>query len=90
MRSPQKRPMRSPQTDPMRSPQKRPMQSPQTEPTRWSETDPMRALQTGAHKHVPWAPPVELNAEGQALRERLPAFRTQALGKNTTFQRAIP
>jgi hypothetical protein len=68
-----------------RSPQKRPMWSPQTEPTRSPETDPMRSPQTGARTRVPRPPPVELNAEGQALRERLRAFRafcTQAVKKN--------
>ena len=57
----------------MRSPQKRPMRSPQTEPTQWPETDPMRS---------PRPPPVELDAKGQALSERLHAFRTQAVKKN--------
>ena len=82
MRSPQKRPMRSPQKRPMRSPQKRPMRSPQTEPTRWPETDPMRSPQTGRRAHAPRPPPIELDAEGQALRKRLRAFRTQAVRKN--------
>ena len=36
-----------------------------------------------ARAHAPWPPPVELNAEGQALRERLRAFHTQAV-RNTT------
>ncbi|GMI41525.1 hypothetical protein TrCOL_g11341 [Triparma columacea] len=62
----------------MRSPQKRPMRSPQTEPKRLPETDPMRSPQTSARVHVPWPPPVELDAEGQALRKRLRTFRTQA------------
>ena len=66
----------------MRSPQKRPMRSPQTEPTQSPETDPMRSLQTGARACVPRPPPVENDAEGQALRERLRAFRTQAVKKN--------
>ena len=30
----------------------------------------------------PWPPPVELDAEGQALSERLHVFRTQAVRKN--------
>jgi hypothetical protein len=90
MWSPQKRPMRSPQTEPMRSPQTEPMRSPetdpmwsqQTEPTQSPEMDPMRSPQTGARAHAPWPPPVELDAEGQALRERLRVFRTQAVKKN--------
>jgi hypothetical protein len=82
MRSPQKRPMVSPQTEPTRSPQKRPMVSPQTEPTRSLEMDPMRSPQTGARVHAPRPPPVELDAKGQALHERLRAFRTQAVRKN--------
>ena len=67
----------------MRSPQKRPTWSPQTEPTRSPETDPMRSPQTGARACAPRPPPVELDAEGQALRERLRAFRTQAVKKTT-------
>ena len=58
----------------MRSPQKRPMRSPQTEPT--------RSLQTGTHTRAPRPPPVELDAEGQALHKRLRTFRTQAVRKN--------
>jgi hypothetical protein len=50
----------------MRLPQKRPMRSPQT----------------GTRVRAPQPPPVELDAEGQALRERLRAFRTQAVRKN--------
>ena len=41
----------------------------------------MRLPQTGARAHA--RPPlVELDTEGQALRERLRAFRTQAVRKN--------
>ena len=65
----------------MRSPQKRPMRSPQTEPTQSPETDPMRLPQTGVCARAPRPPPVELDAEGLALRERLHAFRTQAVTK---------
>ena len=99
MRSPQKRPMRSPQTEPMRSPQKRPMRSPQkrpmlspqkepmrlpqTEPMWTLEMDPMQSPQTGARAGAPQPPPVELDAEGQALREWLRTFRTQAVIKTT-------
>ena len=89
MRSPQKRPMRSPQKRPMRSPQKRPMRLPQTEPTRSLEMDPMRSLQTGTRARAPRPPLVELDAEGQALREWLRAFRTQVVKKTTKFQRAL-
>ena len=71
---PQKRPMRSPQTEPTRSPQ--------TEPTRSPETDPMQAPQTGMRTRASRPLPVELGAEGQALRERLRAFRTQDWRKN--------
>jgi hypothetical protein len=74
--------MRLPETEPMRLPQKRPMRSPQTESTRSPETDPMRSPQTGAWAHAPRPQPVELDAEGKALRERLHAFRTQAVRKN--------
>jgi hypothetical protein len=42
----------------------------------------MRSPQTGALAHAPRPPPVELDAKGQALRERLRAFRTQAVRKN--------
>ena len=42
----------------------------------------MRSPQTGARAHAPRPPPVELDAEGQALRERFRAFRTQAMRKN--------
>ena len=42
----------------------------------------MRSPQTGARTRAPRPPPVELDAEGQALRERLRAFRTQAVRKN--------
>jgi hypothetical protein len=42
----------------------------------------MRSPQTGARTRVPRPPPVELDAEGQALRERFRAFRTQAVKKN--------
>jgi hypothetical protein len=42
----------------------------------------MRSPQTGARTHARRLPPVELDAEGQALRERLRAFRTQAVRKN--------
>jgi hypothetical protein len=54
------------------------------------ETDPMWSPQTGARTRAPRSPPVELDTEGQALRERLRAFRTQAVRKNTKFQRALP
>jgi hypothetical protein len=50
----------------MRSPQKRPMQSPQT----------------GARARALRPQPVKLDAEGQALREQLRAFHTQAVRKN--------
>ena len=50
----------------------------------------MRSPQTNARAHVPRPPPVELDAEGQALRERLRAFRTQAVSKNTKFHHALP
>jgi hypothetical protein len=60
----------------------RPMRSPQTEPMQSPETDPMRSPQTGARARAP-PPPVELDAEGQALREWLRAFRTQAVRKTT-------
>jgi hypothetical protein len=43
-----------------------------------------------ADRHAPRPLPVELDAEGQALRERLRAFRTQAVGKTTKFQHALP
>ena len=48
----------------------------------WSpQKRPMRLPQTGARAHA--RPPlVELDTEGQALRERLRAFRTQAVRKN--------
>jgi len=42
----------------------------------------MWLLQTGMYTRAPRLPPVELGAEGQALRERLRAFRTQAVRKN--------
>jgi hypothetical protein len=74
MRSPQKRPMQSLQTEPTRSPG--------TDPIRSLETDPMRLPQTGAPAHAPRPSPVELGVEGQALRQRLRAFRTQAVRKN--------
>jgi hypothetical protein len=74
----------------MRSPQKRPMRSPQTEPTRSLEMDPMQSPQTGAHVRAPRPPPVKLVAEGQALRERLRTFHTQAVRKTTKLQRALP
>ena len=66
------------------------MRSPQTEPTQSPETDPMQSPQTGARARVSRPLPVELDAEGQALRERLRAFHTQAVRKNTKFQRALP
>ena len=65
-----------------RSPQKRPMRSPQTGSTRSPET--------GVRVHAPRPPPVELDAEGQALCEQLRTFRTQAVSKNTKFHRALP
>jgi hypothetical protein len=71
----------------MRSPEMEPVRSPKMEPTRSPETDPMRSLQTGARACVPRPPPVEKDAEGQALRERLRAFRMQAVKKTT---RAFP
>jgi hypothetical protein len=74
--------MRSPETEPMRSLEMDPMQS--------LEMDPMRLPQTGACACVLRPPPIELDAEGQALRERLRAFRTQALRKTTKFQRFPP
>ena len=79
VRSPEMEPVRSPQKRPMRSPQKRPMRSPQTEPTRSPETDPMRSPQTGGRTCVPRPLPVELNAEGQALRERLRTVEIKGL-----------
>ena len=82
MRSPQKRPMRSAQTEPTRSLE--------TEPTRSPETDPMRSPQTGARACALQPPPLKLDADGQALRERLCAFRTQAMKKITKSQRALP
>jgi hypothetical protein len=45
----------------------------------------MRFPQTGARAHAPRPPPVELDAEGQALRERLRAFRMQAVRKIQSF-----
>ena len=45
------------------------------------ETDPMRSPQTGARTRSQRLLPVELDAEGQTLRERLRAFRTQAVRK---------
>jgi hypothetical protein len=42
----------------------------------------MRSPQTGARVRAPWLSPVELDAEGQAIRERLHVFRTQAVRKN--------
>jgi hypothetical protein len=66
----------------MLSPQTEPTRSPQTEPTRSPGTDPLRSPQTGARGHAPRPPPVELDAEGQALRERLRTFRKQAVRKN--------
>ena len=54
------------------------------------EMDPMQLPQTGAHVRAPRPPPVELNAEGQALREWLRTFRTQVVGKTTKFQRTLP
>jgi hypothetical protein len=45
----------------------------------------MRSLQTGARACVPRPPPIENDAEGQGIRERLRAFRafrTQAVKKN--------
>ena len=50
----------------------------------------MQSPQTGTRVHAPRPPPVELDAEGQALCERLSAFRTQAVGKTTKIQRALP
>jgi hypothetical protein len=44
--------------------------------------DPMRSPETGAHTRAPRPPPIELDAEGQALHERLRTFRTQAVRKN--------
>jgi hypothetical protein len=64
----------------MRSPQKRPMRSQQTEPTQLLETDPMRLPQT-ARARAPRPPLVELDAEGQALRERLREFRPHKGGE---------
>jgi hypothetical protein len=52
------------------------------DPMRSPETDPMQLLQTGVCTRTPQLPPVELGAEGQALRKRLRAFRTQAVRKN--------
>jgi hypothetical protein len=74
MRLPLKCPMRSPQTEPMRSLEMDPMQSP--------ETDPIWSPQTGASARALQPPPVELDAEGQALREQLRAFHTKAVRKN--------
>ena len=74
----------------MRSPQKLPMRSPQTEPTRSLEMDPMRSPQTGARVRAPRPPPVELDAEGQALRKRLRTFRTQAVRKNYKASTHLP
>ena len=57
----------------------------------WSpETDPMRSPQTGVRTRAPRLLPVELDAEGQTLRERLRAFRTQAVRKTTKLQRFLP
>jgi hypothetical protein len=42
----------------------------------------MWLLQTGVCTRAPRLPPVELGAEGLALRKRLRAFRTQAVRKN--------
>ena len=75
-------PTRSPQTETMRSPGTDPTQSPGMVPTRSPEADPMRLLQTSVCTRAPRLPPVELGAEGQALRKRLRAFRTQAVRKN--------
>jgi hypothetical protein len=77
--------MRSPETEPMRSPETDPMRLPQMEPTRSPEKDPMRSPQTGARTRAPRPPLVELDAEGQTLRERLHAFRTQAVRKIQSF-----
>jgi hypothetical protein len=44
--------------------------------------DPMRSPQTGARTRAPQPPPVKLVTNGQALRERLHAFRTQEVRKN--------
>ena len=73
--------MRSPEMEPVRSPQKCPMRLPQTEPTQSPETDPMRSPQTGVCARELRPPPVEHDAEGQALRKRLRAFHTQAVTK---------
>jgi hypothetical protein len=35
----------------------------------------MRSPQIGARARAPWPPPVELDAEGQALREQLRALK---------------
>ena len=67
----------------MWSPQKRPMWSSQTEPMRLQEMDPVQSPQTGVHTRAPRPPPVELDAEGQALREWFRTFRTQAVIKTT-------
>ena len=58
--------------------------------TRSPEMDPIRSPQTGARAHAPRPLPVELDAEGQALRERLRAFRTQAVTKNYKFSTRPP
>ena len=42
----------------------------------------MRLPQTGTPAHALRPSPVELGVEGQALRKRLRAFRTQAVRKN--------
>ena len=68
--------------EPMRSPQKRPHAVAADGTHAVAEMDPMRSPETGAHTRAPRPPPVELDAEGQALRKRLRAFRTQAVRKN--------
>jgi hypothetical protein len=49
-----------------------------------------RSPQTGARARAPRPPPVKLDADGQALRERLRAFRTQAVRKNYIVSTRFP
>ena len=82
--------MRSPETEPMRSLQTEPARLLETEPTRLLETDPMQSPQTGTRTRALRPPPIELDAEGQALCKRLRAFRTQAVRKTYKVSRALP
>jgi hypothetical protein len=50
----------------------------------------MRSPQTGVRVCAPRPPPVELDAEGQALHKRLRTFRTQAVRKNYKASMHLP